>query len=215
MTLRAAHGGYVLDCTGRRRSDCRGVCRVCVRHASKDAARRSAGVSQLNICPRTILAKGRHRTRSCSKRPIPTCQSAPPNDRYRETPRCLLIDATVVTRLADDITNNPWAESQRGMSEHSDVHDVVSPVSPPSTESRRSVRLSAASAIPTLGSQRIAARSIRVSTSAFERIERIVRKRKSVKFFLFNNHQWFESHPLRQRTTTLLSIGCREISPYC
>jgi hypothetical protein len=39
--------------------------------------------------------------------------------------------------------------------------------------------------------------SIRVSTRAFVRIERIVRKLKSVKFFVFNNRQWFESHPLR------------------
>ena len=40
--------------------------------------------------------------------------------------------------------------------------------------------------------------SIRVSTRAFVRIERIVRKRESVKFFVFNNRQGFESHPLRQ-----------------
>jgi hypothetical protein len=40
--------------------------------------------------------------------------------------------------------------------------------------------------------------SIRVSTRAFVRIWRIVRKRKSRKFFVFNNQQWSESHPLRQ-----------------
>ena len=37
--------------------------------------------------------------------------------------------------------------------------------------------------------------SIRVSKRAFVRI---VRKVNSVKFFVFNNRQWFESHPLRQ-----------------
>jgi hypothetical protein len=40
--------------------------------------------------------------------------------------------------------------------------------------------------------------SIRVSTAVFVRIWQIVRKVKSVKFFVFNNQQWFESHPLRQ-----------------
>lgn len=40
--------------------------------------------------------------------------------------------------------------------------------------------------------------SIRVSTRAFVRIWRIVRKPKYVKFFVFNNGNGFESHPLRQ-----------------
>ena len=39
--------------------------------------------------------------------------------------------------------------------------------------------------------------SIRVSTQAFERIGRIVRKAKQLKFFVFNMQQWCESHPLR------------------
>jgi len=39
---------------------------------------------------------------------------------------------------------------------------------------------------------------IRVSISAFVRFWRIWRKRESDKFFVFNNQQWFESHPLRQ-----------------
>jgi hypothetical protein len=42
-----------------------------------------------------------------------------------------------------------------------------------------------------------AACAIRVSTTAFERIQRIVRKCESVKFFVFNTQQWSESHPLR------------------
>jgi integrase len=36
--------------------------------------------------------------------------------------------------------------------------------------------------------------SIRVSTGAFVRIWRIVRKQKTVKFFVLNNQQWSESH---------------------
>ena len=40
--------------------------------------------------------------------------------------------------------------------------------------------------------------SIRVSPPAFARIVRFVRKPKSVKFFVFNTPQGFESHPLRQ-----------------
>lgn len=40
--------------------------------------------------------------------------------------------------------------------------------------------------------------SIRVSTRAFVRIWRIVRKPESVTFFVFNNQHWFESHTLRQ-----------------
>src|SRR5262245_10534436 len=43
-----------------------------------------------------------------------------------------------------------------------------------------------------------AACSIRVSTQAFERIRRIVRNAKPLKFFVFNTQHWFESHPLRQ-----------------
>jgi hypothetical protein len=39
--------------------------------------------------------------------------------------------------------------------------------------------------------------SIRVSTRAFVRIWRIVRKRKLLKSFVFNNRRWCESHPLR------------------
>jgi predicted AAA+ superfamily ATPase len=39
--------------------------------------------------------------------------------------------------------------------------------------------------------------SIRVSISAFVRIERIGRNRESVKFFVFNGRKRFESHPLR------------------
>jgi hypothetical protein len=44
----------------------------------------------------------------------------------------------------------------------------------------------------------LAACSIRVSTQAFERIRRIVRNTKSLKFFVFHTQQWCESHPLRQ-----------------
>ena len=36
--------------------------------------------------------------------------------------------------------------------------------------------------------------SIRVSTRVFVRNWRIVRKKNSVKFFVFNNQQWCESH---------------------
>src|SRR5688572_24876016 len=39
--------------------------------------------------------------------------------------------------------------------------------------------------------------SILVSTQAFVRIWRNVRKLKSVKFFVINTRQWCESHPLR------------------
>jgi hypothetical protein len=39
--------------------------------------------------------------------------------------------------------------------------------------------------------------SIRVSTRAFDRIWRIERKPECLKFFVFNNQQWCESHPLR------------------
>jgi hypothetical protein len=46
--------------------------------------------------------------------------------------------------------------------------------------------------------------SIRVYTTAFERIWRIVRNPKSVKFFVFNIQHWSESHPLRHlRSLTL------------
>jgi hypothetical protein len=41
------------------------------------------------------------------------------------------------------------------------------------------------------------ARSIRVSTRAFVRIWRIVRKAYSVKFFVSNNQHWFESNLAR------------------
>jgi hypothetical protein len=37
--------------------------------------------------------------------------------------------------------------------------------------------------------------SIRVSSRAFEQILRNVRKRESLKFFVFDTQQWCESHP--------------------
>jgi hypothetical protein len=43
----------------------------------------------------------------------------------------------------------------------------------------------------------VSACSIRVSTQGFARIVRELRKRESLKFFVFNNRQWCESHPLR------------------
>jgi hypothetical protein len=64
------------------------------------------------------------------------------------------------------------------------------------------------------GRQR-AACSIRVSTSVFERIWRIVRKRKSVKFFVFKGQQWCESHPLRQSVSLCLSKCCQEPARNC
>src|SRR4030095_12964872 len=39
--------------------------------------------------------------------------------------------------------------------------------------------------------------ALRASTRAFVRIQRIVRKPGSAKFFVFNTQQWSESHPLR------------------
>ena len=50
--------------------------------------------------------------------------------------------------------------------------------------------------------------SIRVSTGDFERIERIeriVRKPKRCKFFVFNDQQQFESHPLRQHKSFIFN----------
>jgi hypothetical protein len=55
--------------------------------------------------------------------------------------------------------------------------------------------------------------SIRVSTRGFLRLWRIVRKRESVKFFVFNNRQWCESHPLRHPINHSHIIVCGVVSP--
>jgi hypothetical protein len=59
-----------------------------------------------------------------------------------------------------------------------------------------------------------AACSIRVSIKTFVRIQRIVRNRQSLKFFVFNNRQWFESHPLRHPSLAFgeLRLGRRVIA---
>jgi hypothetical protein len=57
--------------------------------------------------------------------------------------------------------------------------------------------------------------SIRVSTRAFVRIWRIVRKSESFKFFVFNNRQWCESHPLRQPVSLCPSKCCQQTSRNC
>jgi hypothetical protein len=44
-----------------------------------------------------------------------------------------------------------------------------------------------------------------VSTRGFVRIWRIVRKRKLLTSFVFNNRQWSESHPLRKKALDLRS----------
>ena len=53
--------------------------------------------------------------------------------------------------------------------------------------------------------------SIRVSTRAFVRNWRIVRKKNSVKFFVFNNQQWCESHPLRHHINPMKAVSCSEM----
>ena len=54
-----------------------------------------------------------------------------------------------------------------------------------------------------------------VSTPTFERVWRIVRKPNSAKFFVFNNQQRFESHPLRQISHCVSIRYIQELSSVC
>ena len=108
----------------------------------------------------------------------------PGNPVGREIAQVLLIERGGVGPRSKASERRTWVEMDTTVVRLHQRHSGA-PTSDPAQQDRG------------LASRRIAACSIRVSTRAFVRIERIERKAVSVKFFVFNNQQWFESHPLR------------------